>query len=125
MQVGIEVARSTATASTPVERVDLPESDIERSVAVKVHGVTISIGFFANDALAALLVPATEFSAPSSSILAVCRFSARAVWTLSAWAVSAAGVSEGTDGEEAEDSDSEESSHEFNLAQDLINFYKI
>lgn len=54
---------TSSTASSPVDVVDLPESNIEGFVGVVVHGVGISSAFVRDDAFAAVLVPAV-FSAP-------------------------------------------------------------
>ena len=65
VEVGRGVARSVATvAATPVDAVDLPETDIIRIIRVVVASVCIASRFCVGNALTALLRPAAVLRAP-------------------------------------------------------------
>ena len=67
-QVGLSVARSTATAAAgPVHLIDLPETSVDAAVAVLVAGVSIAARLVLDDALAARLAPAV-LGAPAADI---------------------------------------------------------
>lgn len=58
VEVFLRVAWCVSSAAlSPVDGVDLPESDIGGGVAVVVQGIGVSSGFMGDDALAAGLVP--------------------------------------------------------------------
>ena len=58
VEVGLRIAwRLSSAALSPVDSVDLPQSNVSRGVGVVVQGVGISSGFVRDDTLAAVLVP--------------------------------------------------------------------
>ncbi len=94
LKVDIGVARGMASwAWSPVDSVDLPESDIGGWVGVVVEGVGVSSWLVWDDAFAACLVP-TVFGAPGGDILHSLGGSTVAGWALAWRAVSSAAVSQ-------------------------------
>lgn len=69
VEVGVWITGSTSSAAlTPVDSVDLPESNISGRVSVVVECVGISSAFVGNNAFAAILVPAI-LGAPGGNVL--------------------------------------------------------
>ena len=96
LSVGVNVAGGgSSRAGCPVHRVNLPDSDVIRSIGVVVSSIGISAGFVVDNALATSLVPSREFSTLSSNINIAGAGSARARATVIRRAVSSASVKGG------------------------------
>lgn len=104
VEVGLKIAwGASSTAWAPVGLVDLPESDVESTVGVVEHGVSISSTFVWDDAVAAVLVPAV-FGAPSGDVGHVFSGTTWAAWASATWAVSTTSISQ-SEGEDQSEKD--------------------
>jgi len=80
VQVSIWVTRSfTRVAGGPIDRIDLKEANIFRSVWIVILCVGIPSALLSDDALAAALIPARVFSAHAGYIHHIAGFSTKAV----------------------------------------------
>ena len=94
---------ASSTASSPVDVIDLPESNIKGGIGVVIHGMSVSSTFVGYDTLAAVSIPVV-FSTPCGDVLHGLGSSTWAAGTFSRRAVTATTISEGnSENKEGED----------------------
>jgi hypothetical protein len=87
-KIGVRITRWVASrARSPVDWVDLPETNVEWSVGIVIHGISITTRLMRNDTLTASLIPARVFSTPSSRILHAGRGTAWTAWAFASGTV--------------------------------------